>query len=200
MRNDLAGLLTTAEAAVARFPNIPAFRIGQALILARSSHKELALERLHEVAADSFSHIPPDTLSLWLLTVLAETATIVSHDPYKRTLYELLLPHASEFVVAAWGTLLDGSVAHYLALLADSLGLQAAACEHFEAAIAANRRIGAPALTARSSFHYALHLRSSADESQIEKARALAARAAGTFLSLDLQRNTRNRRSNSLMP
>ena len=186
LRNDLAGLLSAADTAVAHFPNIAAFRIGQALILARSSHKDLALELLHEVAADSFLCIPHDTLWLWLLTVLAEVATIVSHEAYERTLYELLLPYASEYVVAAWGTLLDGSVAHYLALLADSLGLHAAACEHFESAIAANRRIGAPALTARSSLHYALHLRSSAEQSQIEKARAFANRAAGTFLSLDL--------------
>lgn len=186
LRHDLDSWLSSADIVIAQYPNIPAFRIARALILARLRHTDLARESLHELAIDNFAVIPPNNLSLWLLTALAEVAAMTSDHEHAAALYTLLLPHRSQFIVAAWGTLLDGSVSHYLALLADTCGEHLAARSHFELAIRANRRIGAPALTARASLCFALHLLAFGDHSDILRGRLLATQAAGTFRSLGL--------------
>jgi hypothetical protein len=109
-------------------------------------------------------------------------AFLTSQTTHAATLYQTLSPYALEYVVAAWGTLLDGSVSHYLALLARTLGDFDAASSHFEAAIAANRIIGAPALTARSCLHLGIHLAGVDSRRALE----LATEALGMFSALGL--------------
>lgn len=186
LRHDVVAWSAIIQQALEQLPQIPAVRIAHAWLLAHTSHHELATEALHELSANSFELVPPNFLSLWLLTVMADTAARVADQYHARLLYEHLLPHASHFIVAGWGTLVDGSVHHYIGLLAQTLGMYNTAREHFEHAIAANRRIGAPALTARSSFHLA-HLLASLDSAADRPtALALAQRASGTFSSLTL--------------
>ncbi len=190
LRDDLVGWLEGTEVVIARFPTVPAFKVAQALILSRLSRMHLAREALHQLGSNDFAAIPPNNLSLWLLTALAEVAFLTSQKTYATALYRLLLPYAAEYIVAAWGTLLDGSVSHYLALLA-TVTDNVAASAHFEHAIAANRRIGAPALTARSCLHFSAHL---ANADSLSEALDLAREAAGTFSALETPRIRASRR------
>lgn len=188
LRDDSAQWLTAAQSSLANLPDLPAVRIARAGILARNSQVELAAELLHGLADNSFQAIPPSFLSLFFLTILAEVASLTRDRRNAEVLYDLLEPHKQEFIVAGWGTAIDGSVAHYLALLASCLGRDSAAREHFTAATAANRRIGAPVLAARSTLCLAQHLADFGDASDLPTAYSLATHAAGTYTSLDLPR------------
>jgi hypothetical protein len=54
--------------------------------------------------------------------------------------------------------MVDGSVWHYLALLASALNDESGACRAYELALAANQTLAAPALVARTMLEYGLYL------------------------------------------
>jgi tetratricopeptide (TPR) repeat protein len=188
LRNDISAWPAVAEQVLENLPDITATRVARAWLLARASHNELATEVLHSLSHNSFEAVPPNFVSLWLLSVLADAVSMVGNRPLASALYDLLRPHASQFIVAGWGTLIDGSVAYYLGLLAQCLGMHDAARSHFEASITANRNIGAPALTARSGLALSRHLLLFGNRSDVQLAHSLAEHAAGTFASLRLDR------------
>lgn len=192
LRRDATAWAHTTQDALAQLPHIPAIRVAHAWILAHTSHLDLATEFLHELAGNSFQCIPPNHLFLYLLAVLADVAVTVSSIPHATTLYNILLPYASDFIVTAWGSLVDGSVSHYLGLLAQSLGMDSAG-DHFRFSIDANRQLGAAPFTARSSLHLA-HFLLSHDEDP-SAALSLAAQAARTFSSLNLDHYAMKARS-----
>jgi hypothetical protein len=70
--------------------------------------------------------------------------------PCRRELYDDLLPFAGRVATmeGTWACL--GSVSHYLALLAESLGMTVEAASHARAGLAMNERIGAVPWVARS--------------------------------------------------
>jgi len=184
LRDELADLLAPAAALSIQYPTVVGFRIAHALILARLSQASLAAELLHELAYNDFEAVPRDNLFVWLMTMVAEAIVLAKVGAYASCAYDILLPYATHNIVAAWGTLIDGSVSHYLALLAVFRGVPEAAVVHFEAAIRRNRQNGAPALTARSQLAYARSALTSNVTPASESARDLAACAASTFDSL----------------
>jgi DNA-binding winged helix-turn-helix (wHTH) protein/tetratricopeptide (TPR) repeat protein len=91
-------------------------------------------------------------------------------------LYPRLLPHAALNVVHYEWLIYFGSAAHWLGQLAAVLGQDEAATAHFEAALAANARLGARAALARTSVAYARTLlaRSAASADEAAQHAALA--------------------------
>lgn len=184
LRDEVDSLLDPAAALSVQHPTVVGFRIARALILARLSHTSLAAELIHEVAYNDFEVIPRDNLFIWLMTMTAEAIVLAKMEAYADTAYQLLLPYAHHNIVAAWGTLIDGSVSHYLGIIAAFQGHYEAATLHFEAAIQRHRHNGAPALTARSQLAYARSALTANITPLGESVQTLVESAANTFHSL----------------
>jgi hypothetical protein len=59
-------------------------------------------------------------------------------------LRERLEPHASEWLIALWGTSIHGPISHWLGILAAAAGDHAKAAKHFAAAVEQSERLDAP--------------------------------------------------------
>lgn len=184
LRNDVNALLEPAAALVVQSPTVPGFKVAYSLLLARASQISLASELLHELAPGDFHALPRDNLFVWLLTMVAEATVLTRQRTHAATAYRLLLPYAEQQIVAAWGTVLDGCVSHYLAILAAFLAMDSAAIAHFSEAIVRNRTVGAPALTARSQVAYAQFALARSPAGCPDDPCELARAAEGTFTSL----------------
>jgi eukaryotic-like serine/threonine-protein kinase len=113
-----------------------------------------AAEQLADLAADSFAGVPFDQEWLLAMSYLAETAALVDDVEAAATLYGLLLPYA-HLTAADWPEAFRGSIARYVGLVAAATGDIEDAVTHFEAAIAANARIGARPWLALTESDYA---------------------------------------------
>jgi DNA-binding winged helix-turn-helix (wHTH) protein len=92
----------------------------------------------------------------WLmnLALIAEAAAICEDAEAARQLYPRLLPHRALNVSHYEWQIYFGSLEHFLGLLAELLGEQAAMREHFETALAMNAKIGDRPAVARTSLAY----------------------------------------------
>jgi tetratricopeptide (TPR) repeat protein len=88
------------------------------------------------------------------LALVAEAAAICEDVEAARLLYPRLLPHRALNVSHYEWQIYFGSLEHFLGLLADLLGDQTAAREHFEAALEVNTKIGDRPAVARTSLAY----------------------------------------------
>jgi tetratricopeptide (TPR) repeat protein len=141
-----------------------------ALVLIDAEHGawEQARGRFGELATAGVAAMRPDMLYVWALALLARGCCVLGSRQHATHLYRALLPFAGRAAVAAGAVMCAGSVSRYLGGLAALSGQAAAADEHFQAAIADHRRLGARPLLART-----LH----------EHAQLLAGRAAGSDLA-----------------
>jgi DNA-binding NarL/FixJ family response regulator len=96
------------------------------------------------------------------------------------SLYDLLLPYADRNLSGGFNCVFFGSGAFYLGLLATTLGHWEAAAQHFEDAIAMNRRMGAWPFVARAQHAYASMLAEHGAPGDVEQARELADAALAT--------------------
>jgi hypothetical protein len=133
-----------------------------------------------------FENIPSGFFALYIFALLADTAVQCQEHETAKALYKLLEPHASLNIVGGWGTVTDGCVAHYLALLAASVGNTELALSHFESALLANARLNSPPLLARTQLAYARLLTEQPHKDQRKRANDLASSARGTFSVLGL--------------
>ena len=90
--------------------------------------------------------------SEWIpMVVQATEAALLLHDlPLMQWAYDALLPHRHRFDVEGIGAVCPGSVERPLGRLAARLGWTDQARAHFDAALDANRGLGAPLLVART--------------------------------------------------
>ena len=187
LRNDFDALLSLAEAAIERFPSILAPRIGRALLLARLGRLAEASDALFLFTDTDFTNLPENNLTIWLLTHLADAVSLCGMRDAAALLHARLLPYCAQYVTAAWGTLLDGSVSHYLAGLAHATGDDTSAERHFSSALRANRRIEAVPLIARTQLEFAKFLVTTGTTSPSDP-HTLAENAARLFATLSLDR------------
>jgi len=131
-----------------------AWRAAAALALARSGRLDLAAEELRRVTDHGLGELMRDPHRLHPLSCVAETAWILG-DAYRAgAAGPLLEPFADRIVVAGRGLACRGSVARACGLVAASAHRFAEAEAHFEAALAAHRRIKALPLLARTQFEW----------------------------------------------
>ena len=165
-----------------------------ALALAESGRLEDAAMLLDERGARGFVDIPDDAAMGITLAAWAETAARVRHQPAAEALYGLLSrdPHLH---LGSIGWYL-GASAHYLALLADSLGRPEAAASWFAMALQDHEAFCAPAWIARTLVEWAAHEHAAGDDA---RAADLAQRAMEVIGALPLDA-TRTRAEAMLRP
>ena len=122
------------------------------------------------------------------MALLAELTAVLDQRADAAVLYTFLLPHRGRFAVAADGAACLGSVSRYLGLLAHALGRWDDALAHFEAALADNRRVGAPLLVAQTCQQWSALLRARGDDPDWDQALELLADAEVIYRRLGLDR------------
>jgi tetratricopeptide (TPR) repeat protein len=163
-----------------------------ALVLIDAEHGawEQARGRFGELATAGVATMRPGMLYVWALALLARGCCVLGLRQHATPLYQALLPFAGRAAVGAGAVMCAGSVDRYLGGLAALSGQTAAAEEHFEAAIAHHRRLGARPLLARTLHEYAQLLTARAAGSDharaaeaLAEARAIAAECGMTRLA-----------------
>ena len=164
-------LIPLLQQLIAGKPGMPVFRSMLTIFLVHEGEREAAEAVLDELGEDDFD-FPIDLLWLTSSVLAAEAVSALGHRAGAEILYERLLPSAES--VAASRASCVGPVAHYLGLLATTLGRDAEAEAHFEAALERSTRMHSPFHRARTMLATARLL----GERSPERARQLAAEAA----------------------
>ena len=143
---------TLAELAT-RYPARPVLRCALAHTWTRLGRERDARGVLRALAEDGFTAVPFDQEWLLAISFLAETAVRLGEVEPVEVLYGLLRPWAP-LNVADYPEAIRGSVGRYLGLLAGAIGNRAEAAVHYEAALAANERMGVLPWVARTQHDY----------------------------------------------
>jgi tetratricopeptide (TPR) repeat protein len=119
--------------------------------------EEAAARRLLRFLADDLPGRRRDGLWLPAVAVAALAAARLRDPAAADRLHAALLPYRDQVIVGTMPhpVVCFGSASLYLALLARTTSRWAEAAEHFEAAVAANDRLGADPLLARTRYEYA---------------------------------------------
>jgi class 3 adenylate cyclase/tetratricopeptide (TPR) repeat protein len=137
---------------VAAVPNLLSFPVALAVILCELDRPDEATEHYERVVGH-LDDLPVD--SQWMLVVpwCAVVCAQLGDRPRARLLFDLLAPCASEVMFGAFVWV--GAKAHYLALLATTLGDFDEAERRFADAATTHERIGAPHWLARTRLEWA---------------------------------------------
>jgi tetratricopeptide (TPR) repeat protein len=123
--------------------------VARALALAQCGRRDEARARL-DAAAPRLPEAERDSEWLPMMAQAAEVLGAVGQHPVAEYLYDALLPYRELFAVEGIGAATRGSVERHLGIAAAAVGRQADAIAHFDAAVAANTRLGATLLVART--------------------------------------------------
>jgi DNA-binding CsgD family transcriptional regulator len=129
------------------------WRAGAAALL---SELGLLDEARAELAAIRTAGLETIDQAGWLASVsfLADACAAVGDAELSALLYPALLPRAGSVAVLGQGVACFGAVDRSLGMLAAALGEPECAAEHFERALALNRRIGAATWVAHTGYEY----------------------------------------------
>ena len=168
-----------------RYPSRALFRCVLAHVAARQGAAS-ASRLLDELSADDFSAVAFEQEWLFALSFVAEACALLGDARRAARLYDLLLPWSA---LTTWDYQegFRGSTERYLALLAATAARPDDARRHFEAAIAANERMGARVWLALTQIDYAELLLSRGDERDAARAGGLLDAALATCDELDLK-------------
>ncbi|MEA2281728.1 MAG: hypothetical protein QOK21_2335 [Solirubrobacteraceae bacterium] len=130
------------------------WRPGLASVLVELGMEREARRELARVAADGLGRFRE---SLWLaaLTYLTDACAALDDEPMAALLYAELAPLSGENVMIGHLVACHGAADRYLGMLARTLGEWDLAAEHFERAMALNRRMGAATWVAHTAYEYA---------------------------------------------
>lgn len=131
---------------------------------------------LDTLAANHFATVPKEINYLHALASLAVLAIKLDDRTRAEQLYELLAPYP-HFNTPNVALLYEGSVSHFLGLLAAFLKRDEHTASHFDDALAMNERIGQRPQLARTCEAYAQWLLSRGDRQSKQQARDLHTRA-----------------------
>jgi tetratricopeptide (TPR) repeat protein len=131
--------------------------------------REQCLALFHTIGERGLDTIPRDDFYLATLCDLAVVCCELGDRPHAEQLYDMLLPYVSLCAVRIPLHYL-GPVAHFLGLLARTLDREAAAIEHFEAAITISARVGARPMLNRTRVELASVLSGRKDAASLARA------------------------------
>jgi DNA-binding SARP family transcriptional activator len=171
---------------VADWPARPAFRCALAHLHARLGRRSEAQRALDDLTRDDCSALPFDQEWLYGMSLLAETAALLSDTDSAAVLYRLLVPWAA-FNAADWPEAIRGSASRYLGILAATRRRWDEAGMHFEDAVAMNARMGARPWLAHTQHDYARMLLARARTHDRESARDLLNQALVTYRELGME-------------
>lgn len=162
------------------------FKSIHARVLLEVGRTDAAARAFEEFAAADFAH--PTFNASWLMfeANCAWLCSRLDRADCADILRVKLEPYADQLVVTAFGGNLTGTVAHYLALLATTIGDWPSAEARFVAAAATHERVRAPLWLARTRLEWARMLQKRGEPEDRQRAGALlgAARAAASELGL----------------
>lgn len=146
------------------------WRPGLIVVLAELGLEE---EARRELAALLGEGLDPLRESLWLasLCYLTDASTLLGDTATAQVLYRELEPLAGGNVMIGHLVACYGAADRYLGMLAATAGEVEVAQQHFERALALNRRMGATTWIAHTAYHYARLLL--AERTERERAEAL---------------------------
>jgi tetratricopeptide (TPR) repeat protein len=167
---------------------VPHWRFHLAWLYAEDGCHTEASSLIEELAAHNFTDLPRDNYWLVSLALLAEACWILDETRHAELLYELLRPYERQHVLPGPHAVYHGSLAHYLGLLATSVGRWNEATAHFEDALAAHARIAAAPFGARTQYAYADMLIRRGEGGDQERALELIGQALDTTEELGMTR------------
>jgi tetratricopeptide (TPR) repeat protein len=156
----------------------PGWRASLARLLVRMGRLDEAADELEDLLEEECRNLPLDRS--WLSTVgtLGEVAAALD-DHRLPLLVKLLTPYSRRFLVVGPGLVCRGPVARVLALLHARAGNHQEAERQFQAAVAANERMGSSTLLARTRADFGKTLAARArGKLQGQRARSLLTQAA----------------------
>jgi len=158
---------------------------GFALIASELGYHDAARRMLAELAKDGFA-FPRDAKLSATLGYLAEVCAAVGDRAIARTLYASLKPYANMTITIGVATMCYGSAQRHLGLLAETIQDWDAAEEHYEAALVANRRLGASLWLAHTEADFSRMLLRRGRSAESGRAETLQAAAWSTATTLGL--------------
>jgi tetratricopeptide (TPR) repeat protein len=173
------------KAFAVQYPAVAGLSWSIPLLYSETGREAEARAEVERLAASDFLDIPRDALWLICMFIAAETCVNLADASRAATLYQLLLPYAARNVTA-YGIICWGSAAQELGELAATLRRWNDAEQHFEAALAWNRRIKSPPWVARTQHDYAKMLLARRGPGDQEKAVALLSQALDTSQNLGM--------------
>ncbi len=172
-------------ALMAALPGVPGLRIYMALLLCELDRRDDAIEYYQPLAMENFTTLPVDSTWLLAITNCATVCAYVGDTARAHVIYDLLAPYENQIVVTAAG--MPGAIAHYLALLATTIGDFDEAGRRFSVAVGTYERIGAPTWLARTRLDWAHMLLTRRRPGDTERARELLGQALTAARLLGLQ-------------
>jgi class 3 adenylate cyclase/tetratricopeptide (TPR) repeat protein len=180
----LEELLDLFARAAARPDASPFTRALHCVALCELDRPEAARAEFEELAAGDFAALPVHYAWLYGMTLVAEVCAHLSDRERAGALHQRLAPHHA--LVATLGAVSSGPVAHFLGLLAATLGHHDEAESHFGQAAAISESVGAPAWLARTRVAWARLLVGAGQSGDTERVRDLLDRALATARELGL--------------
>jgi class 3 adenylate cyclase len=169
---------------LAEKPSIPSARAGAALAACELGKPGEARQFFDPLVSSGFTDMAVNSQWMWGMTNCADVCAALGDASAARMVHALLAPHADQFVTLM--TMVRGSVAHYLGLLATVYGDFDEAGRRFEDAAAAHARVAAPGWLARTRLEWARMLTRRGGPGDPERARQLADEALSTAEELGM--------------
>ncbi len=192
------GRLDALEPLVREFANTEVHRAwapGLMLICAELGLTERARELFEPAVGDRLRELPRDDLYVVQLAHYTLTCCLLGDAARAPALYEMLLPYADQILNHPRALCL-GSARLYLAMLAATAGDEAAAQEHYVAAVARHRELRAWPALARTLYLYGAFLKERAavdpaGEAMLAEAEELATRLGMASLARQIEQAQR---------
>ncbi len=156
-------MLDLAAGFVNELPHVPAWRAGLAVLYSEAGRNDQAAAEVDRLA-HGLDEVRRDQNWLFCMGALAEACGGVGNASLAGRLYDLLRPHADQFVILGDGYALWCSVEQSLGILARTMGRADLARWHLPRALRTHRAVGARPLLARTEYEYALALLDGGEE------------------------------------
>jgi tetratricopeptide (TPR) repeat protein len=151
----LAELVPVVAGLAEERATLPIWRCGLILLLCETGRLDDARRELDRLAARDFADLPRDMNWLPALALVAEACERLGDARRAEVVYRLLEPHAGRAIVIALSAGCLGSAERHLGLLAMASDRPDTAIAHLDAAVRANRQLGALPLVARAQHDHA---------------------------------------------
>ena len=151
----LAELESDLRACVESYGQYPYYHALLTVLLAETGRLNEARESFNWIARQDFRNIPRDLLWLITMALLSELAYLLDDQPRTRLLYDMLKPYSNRTIVPDAIEVCLGSAAHYIGLLAETIGLDDEAHRSYASAIVMNEAMDAAPYLAHSLYAYA---------------------------------------------
>jgi tetratricopeptide (TPR) repeat protein len=185
--NRLDEISPLVEKFIAEHPMIPAWKCAALFIHSELQNPE-AIRLFDEFSEFGFNNLPLNETWAIAMQMLSHACVNIGCDSYARQLYDLSLPGKMHHTIVGYGVMSWGSRARELGNLASLMGCFEEAEEHFELAVAQNRKTGAVPWMARSQYDYARMLVQQRDPANADRIRELVADAQQVARQLGMVR------------